>query len=270
MKTYKDIIGALEYYQVNPDIIPDVATILLEKNRLIGITGKMGSGKDTTAAALMPLLSDLENTHIYFSAALKQEVSAAIADIHKHIDSQSRQGLYRIISANHRLNIVDTHYIVDILAEEIKKTGKPVDGWERSAVTRRVLQYWGTEIRRKEDEDYWVKKSVQSIAEKLVSTDGAIVVTCAVYVTDARFSNEARAIIDLGGSLIRLEVSPEEQSKRIFARDGILPTEEARQHPSETSLDNYEGFDVKIDTDAVGNEHDVARLIAQELLKVEK
>ena len=34
------------------------------------------------------------------------------------------------------------------------------------------------------------------------------------------------------------------QEQRLFARDGIKPSEEALNHESETALDNYDGFDL--------------------------
>lgn len=53
-----------------------------------------------------------------------------------------------------------------------------------------------------------------------------------VVVTDVRFPNEAGAIQERGGILWRI------------TRDGVGPTlsEDGTAHPSETSLDNYDGF----------------------------
>lgn len=70
-----------------------------------------------------------------------------------------------------------------------------------------------------------------------------------VSMTDSRFPNEMDAVIASGGVAVRLNVSPEVQSKRIMSRDNVVVTEEARAHPSETSLDNYPHFHAIVDTD---------------------
>lgn len=60
-------------------------------------------------------------------------------------------------------------------------------------------------------------------------------------ITDCRFPNEAEAIKQRGGKLIRLN--------RIY--DTPLTEEQIAisQHPSETGLDNYQGFDALIEND---------------------
>lgn len=57
-------------------------------------------------------------------------------------------------------------------------------------------------------------------------------------ITDLRFPNEAKAIKDRGGLLIRID------------RPSIKSTD---NHPSETSLDDYDGFDIKIGNSDVGD-----------------
>lgn len=55
------------------------------------------------------------------------------------------------------------------------------------------LQWWGTEFRRTDDPDYWVKQAVKKIRQSLASV---------VIVTDCRFDNEAEAITQLGGVVL--------------------------------------------------------------------
>lgn len=52
-----------------------------------------------------------------------------------------------------------------------------------------------------------------------------------IIVTDVRFPNEADLIRDMGGVMVRI------------SRDGDLPVD---PHQSETALDDYQGFDVRI------------------------
>jgi len=68
---------------------------------------------------------------------------------------------------------------------------------------RRLLQFWGTELRRADDPEYWVKRGI-ALAEKI----GAEEPRCLVVFTDVRFSNEADAIHRLGGMTAEV-VAPE-------------------------------------------------------------
>jgi len=57
---------------------------------------------------------------------------------------------------------------------------------------RTLMQNYGTEVRRGDDPDYWVHQWVNNRPEGLIVTD------------DVRFLNEAQAIKDCGGTLIRI------------------------------------------------------------------
>jgi hypothetical protein len=91
-----------------------------------------------------------------------------------------------------------------------------------------LLQFWGTEYRRSQDPEYWVKKWKAGIDPK-----ANIVLT-----TDMRFWNEAWAIKNAGGFTVRVN--------RLNA-DGtpfVDPSRDAN-HPSETQLDGY-NFDYQL------------------------
>jgi hypothetical protein len=77
---------------------------------------------------------------------------------------------------------------------------------------RGFLQWWGTEWRRGQDKEYWLKR----FRERAAAAGPRVVVT------DVRFENEADEIESLGGKLIRV------------TRAGI---EAANGHVSETALD---------------------------------
>jgi len=86
---------------------------------------------------------------------------------------------------------------------------------------RYILQKVGTECMREQyDSDIWVK-SVQ----KKVTNGGNWVVT------DVRFPNEAAAVQRWGGYLVRVE------------RDGVGASGGIANHPSETSMINFKGWD---------------------------
>lgn len=88
---------------------------------------------------------------------------------------------------------------------------------------RQLLQVWGTEYRRAQREDYWCEVGKQ----KILSTDGK------VFIDDIRFPDEVEMIKNMGGIVIRIERPGD---ARIATPD----------HPSETSLDGYKGFDAHI------------------------
>lgn len=69
-------------------------------------------------------------------------------------------------------------------------------------VFRPILQWWGTEFRRrfKRDDDYWIKLFIKTLTHK---TDDTIIVC-----SDLRFEREAWTIRELGGCIIRV-VNPD-------------------------------------------------------------
>lgn len=92
----------------------------------------------------------------------------------------------------------------------------------------KLLQWWGTEYRRNQDQMYWVKQWKAGINPK----------ANIVLSTDMRFSNEAEAIKQVGGFTINVS--------RLNA-DGTPFVDPSRDknHVSETQLDGY-NFDFRI------------------------
>jgi hypothetical protein len=86
----------------------------------------------------------------------------------------------------------------------------------------KLLQWWGTEYRRAQDLNYWVKKWKEGINPK----------ADIVLATDMRFFNEGDAVYSVGG--FRVQVSRLNQ-------DGTQFTDPDRDanHISETQLDGY-------------------------------
>ncbi|MFW5872263.1 MAG: hypothetical protein ACOCUT_04075, partial [bacterium] len=92
---------------------------------------------------------------------------------------------------------------------------------------REILQWWGTDIRREQNEDYWVLEMERFYSE----FQGDLLI-----IDDVRFPNEA----DFGknsGFLVR-----------IHPYDGWIPGPYA-SHESETALDNYRDWDLEIKPD---------------------
>lgn len=96
-----------------------------------------------------------------------------------------------------------------------------------SPAVRRLLQWWGTEFRRAEDPEYWVKWGL---------TAAHLTEANVVMFTDTRFQNEVDAITADGGIIVNVTASEETRVDRI----GITP-----MHASE-ELAAYLHLDVRI------------------------
>jgi hypothetical protein len=95
-----------------------------------------------------------------------------------------------------------------------------------------LLQWWGTEYRRKQDPHYWVKKLLNSVLK-----DSKLDI---VLITDVRFLNEAAGIRHAGGYMVRIQRLDESGTQYLSPdRDPL--------HRSEIELDNYIwDFELKI------------------------
>ena len=149
-----------------PDLWPSFRREAKTK-RVIGLTGRMGAGKDASAA----LLSMLGYHRIAFADQVRHEVTDAI-----------RRKQFPVEAVN---SLIWPH-LIDATTDEV---------WEKptSDRMRRILQWWGTEYRRKQDPDYWIKAAVQHV--------GAL--GCYVF-TDVRFPNEVAAIRELHGHVWKI------------------------------------------------------------------
>ena len=95
---------------------------------------------------------------------------------------------------------------------------------------REILQWYGTDVCRAKDPDYWVKKMQKRALE--VYMKEPLCGTPKIIIDDVRFINEAKWIQNMGGKTIGLNPYP-----------GWKPGPFAK-HQSEIDLDNYEDFDL--------------------------
>ena len=139
-----------------------------------------------------------------------------------------------------RLEVLD---LLDCMG--IKATMEELEDQRTKSKYVRLLQVWGTDIRREENPDYWVKKGLElvrgmSIQAQIEGKPRPFFVN-----TDSRFPNEIAAR-KYGFIAVRLTVSPEKQYQRA-RKLGIPFTEDMRLHRSETMLDQLErGFDPNV------------------------
>lgn len=95
---------------------------------------------------------------------------------------------------------------------------------------RRLMQWWGTDFRRKEDPNYWLWK----LDTRLEAYADENLLVC---VTDIRFPNEAEIIKQRGGIIASVWAPAALRAFRLGVPMGEL--EERDRHPSERSMDNY-------------------------------
>jgi cytidylate kinase len=219
---------------------------------LLAISGKLGSGKDSSAPLLMEALGVSLSQHEFFARPLKDEVQQVI-DILASSETLQEGVLRLSATMGAKVNLMDV--VAGYLYRGVQ-AGEITSSYQRTPEVRSALQFWGTEVRRAQDEDYWVKLAMKSTLALLASG-------VSVFVTDARFINEIEAILSVDGYAVRLDISQEVQKERIKARDGIIPSEEALNHKSELELDDFTRFSARVSTDTLSKAQVVQEVMRQ-------
>lgn len=141
--------------------------------KLIGLTGYSGVGKDVIASHLVQTYGYVR---LGFGDALKEELAARFPKL-LEIEAKEMYG-HQISSGVLTLGAA----IHELL-------------WtKRTAMTRALLQHYGTDVRRADDVDYWVK--AWCIRYLRISQP--------IVCPDVRFQNEADCIRSWGGSIYRI------------------------------------------------------------------
>lgn len=171
-----------------------------KSHNLIGLTGLAGSGKDTVAA----LLHMLGYTRTAFADNVRAEAGEFIFWMGAAPNSRP---LFE--ETDPELRAAAEAYGVDLCVLIKSRAIKLSDVHLKPTppAIRQLLQRHGTEFRRAQDENYWVKKLFGSVL--LASHTGraqgeALLYAMPVVITDVRFPNEAEAIRKLGGVIWRV------------------------------------------------------------------
>lgn len=239
------------FLDVDPDVV-DVALANLAADRctFLVVSGKLASGKDTVAPAILDRLGYTETTHLYYALPLKEELNAIMGDIRAwfftvrpaSMTQRRRRDLAHILAAKHDMSVEHAEFFVGRLLDQVRMTHS-LHSRSRTEVVRQALQRLGTDVRRSQDPEYWVKLALKPAVETLAQGRS-------VFFTDARFPNEVEHASLLGARTCRLDISRAVQADRLRGRDGIaVPSEETLTHLSETSLDDYAGFDIRVSND---------------------
>lgn len=191
---------------------------------IIGISGKKQCGKDTVCKIIKAL--DIWNRYgdgdmLTFVKMLLRTPNPLGSIWYKHAYADKLKQVLSII-----LNVDVVAFEDNIFKMSNSEIAKPEGGYYTN---RELLQRFGTEVGRSISPTLWVDALFTSYSED----DHWII-------PDVRFPSEAKAIKDRGGIVIRVD-------RETFSHD---------DHPSETALDDYEGFDYRID-----NNNDIEHLI---------
>lgn len=100
--------------------------------------------------------------------------------------------------------------------------------WSKDLL-RPLFQGWGTIFREVNDTNWWIDKLLAANPEPII-------------VDDLRYRNELEALKAAGFLIVRININPAEQGRRIRA---LYPDmkDEALSHISETDLDNWQYYD---------------------------
>lgn len=229
--------------------------------------GKQGSGKDTSAQYLADAVQEEMNRGhdklyhfkgkgfvnemklneksnptgiiVSFAGALKEEVYSLYDKmrIQSNID-YSMEDWSKILMDEYGISkeqAATTVSLVFAMPKDLKKEDFLINQSKPKGY-REILQYWGTQVRRKQKDSYWIEKLGQRIEEldaKYKKEKERLI----FVVSDARFINELNYCADvLQAYMMYLDVPDDIQMKRLKNRDGFEPKKNVKNHVSETEL----------------------------------
>lgn len=150
----------------------------MSQPRIIGLMGKPGAGKDTVGA----LLSMLGYQRRSFGDLVRDEITHYVlsGEIEKLFDKMPPR-LRVGTMAEYNVRERSVGFIRDL-------NTKPT-----SPLMRELLQWWGIDLRRDQDPNYWVRKMKIGLSPDVKEV-----------VTDLRFGNEYTAVLREGGKIWRV------------------------------------------------------------------
>jgi hypothetical protein len=204
---------------------------------IVGVSGKLGSGKNYLVEKLMEKIIERGQTAGYgfFAYTLKQELNNIMTHYYPYaVAHMITEGIHSTSEA-FNIPLGQMEKLLGMIHDDLLANPAVDSLVNRSKGIRDGLQFLGTDIRRKVSPNYWVDAFYRGAEDS--SEDY-------MFVTDTRFPNEADSVLSHHGVALRLEVPAEIIAERIFKRDGLVYTEEQLTHESETALDDYKKFDI--------------------------
>lgn len=153
---------------------------------IIGFTGKAQSGKTTCCNFVKKILENVQ--HVNFKDGLVREIKERFPNVLQEI----------MFDEGEAVQTVGDLFV------------------QKPPLMRALLQNYGTDVRRKDDIDYWVKQWKHTVTYSKFNN---------IVCDDVRFLNEAAAVKDFDGIIIRVK------------RTDVTDT---GNHPSETEMDRIQ------------------------------
>jgi hypothetical protein len=200
------------------------------------MSGRQGAGKDTVAPLVLNACSVTDAVQCRVSDAIKDEMDLILEAISNHTQEEAAAAVAAAVD----LRIDHATELVRILWDVTRDPDHGLTGRTRTAQVRLALQYHGHEARLETHPNYWVNACYQRVLPLLAQGK-------TVFLTDGRFPQEIEMARSIGLYTVRLYVSREAQFDRIRGRDGHDPDIASLDHPGETLLDDYDGFNLVVD-----------------------
>ena len=193
--------------------------------KIIGISGKKGSGKDT----IYRMFVDRNPDKTIFNVSFADKLREVVFDL--------------FIPESRGLKVDDLKEL------EIKELQLP-----GGKTIREVLQLVGTDVARKIDTNCWIKAWNKKISRYYKSYGGLEENEPIIVVTDVRFPNEVEIIQERGGKVVRLlrSTSDDQHASEIALDQWTLDDWQIYDRPS---LQAYMKFDAILDNKEIGIEH---------------
>ena len=255
--------------------------------------GKQGSGKDTSAQYLADAVKDEMNKGydklyhfngkgfvnemrltdesnptgiiVSFAGALKEEIYSLYDKmrIQSNPDNSTDDCIKELMDeySINKEQAATTVSLIFAMPKDLKKKDFLINQSKPKGY-REILQYWGTQVRRKQKDSYWIEKLGQRIEEldaKYKKSKERLI----FVVSDARFINELNYCADiLQAYMMYLDIPDDIRMKRLKKRDGFEPKKNVKNHVSETELvlwaDQNEGKFIRL-----SNRYKTAELISK-------
>jgi hypothetical protein len=168
------------------------------KKHVIALTGYAAVGKDTIADLLV---THLGFRKLAFADALRAEVSNAFSIELSYLTHPSTKNHPMTALAMRKAPIGFLAAVA--LAPGLVTRGSdgqiPAEWLDEPRSPRQILQWWGTEYRRREHEHYWSRQLLQRAIDLM--RDGL----SRIVITDLRFQNEADTVRCLDGQIWQIK-----------------------------------------------------------------
>jgi head-tail adaptor len=223
---------------------------------IFAVSGKLASGKDTAANIICEYLDQNQTllfTPIFKFADWVYSLAASYDDVDiwdengwevdpqtkittTLIDIRTREFLEGLVQAGILRREEAGQHLQPL--SDIAKSTPTTSGVKNRDRLRSLAEY----VRGNIDPEAWIKLTAEDIAAA-----GRSSFTSAV-ISDLRTSYELAWCNQSGVKTIRIDVSPKVQAQRLRA-SGLEPDPIAINHITETELDSYDGFDLRISND---------------------